>query len=154
MIESKNDIWFLMVHYGPKNLRKLTAIKLSQKCMIFKLQQKAKKNQTRSLVDEITYIRKTYFFVSQLNSASLYQVYTWSINVLIKDRHERNENHIGSMRGEFHAVKLKLYRIGSSDTRITNILYPIVLEKWIQSDTLIPYDPIQFCRSIDNLVNW
>ena len=47
-----------MVDYGAKNKRKLTKIKLSQKGMFFK----ARKNQTRSLVGEITYVRTTSFF--------------------------------------------------------------------------------------------
>jgi hypothetical protein len=40
--------------------------------MIFKLHEKASKNQMRSLVAEITYDRKTFLFKSRFTSTALY----------------------------------------------------------------------------------
>ena len=46
-----------MVDYGATNHEKSTKIKLSEKGMIFELHQKARKNQTLSLVDRITNVK-------------------------------------------------------------------------------------------------
>jgi hypothetical protein len=55
-----------------KKSKKITTIELSQKGLIFKLQQNARKHQTRSLVGEITNLKTISFLKSQFALIALH----------------------------------------------------------------------------------
>ena len=106
-----------MVNYGAKNQRKLTKIKLSQKGMIFKLNQKARKDQTRSFVGEIAYVRTASFL--KASSPQLHCIQ--NISEKVCGKHLRF--FFFEMTARQYRVKLELWNVLQTSRRLRSKWY-------------------------------